>query len=192
MWWWSWGYTAKYNAAVKARKDRNTPLSGLRAAPALVRVLQDGPQNAVECFKDALGLEIAVYCWPARGKAKGVVQMLHGLDGCAEGDLAKRPGMLEGKGYVGSWLEALNDAGYTVYAADYNGMGRSEGVVDGLPSMCFTWDDYVDDNVQLFGLLKQRHPELPFAILGGSRSFCCVLFERPSAGLCQWARASAC
>ena len=178
---WLLTYSGKYSRACKRRLQRDKPLSGLfpkpPARPPLARTITDGPQVPLECFIDALGLDIVVYSWPAPSRAatKGVILMCHGLDGYCEADLAKRPGLSEGKGYSGSWLEALNNAGYLIYSFDYQGMGYSESVVDGLATMCFDYDDYVDEASALYRLLKDRHPQLPFAIFGGSMGGCVAL-----------------
>ena len=167
-------WDSKYRSAVARRQSRDKPLSGLREKPPdmppLKRTLQDGPQDGLEVFTDALGLDIIVYSWPAARaqKPKAVLLVCHGLDCFAESDLANRPGLVDGTGYKGSWLEALNEAGYLIYSFDYQGMGYSESVIDGWRSMCFDYDDYVDEAVQLQGLLKERHPTLPMAVVGGS------------------------
>ena len=165
-------WDVKYTAAVARRASRNKPLSPLRPKPAdmppLQRTLQDGPQAPLECFTDSLGLNIIVYSWPATHTPKAVILLCHGLDCFAESDLAKRPGLVNDEGYRGSWFEVLNDAGYLIYSFDYQGMGYSESVIDGLRSMCFDYDDYVDEAVQLQSLLKERHPALPMVVMGGS------------------------
>ena len=170
---------AKYKAAVAARGSRDVPLSGLRFkppdVPPLQRTLTDGPQAPLECFTDSLGLDIIVYSWPANSPTKGVILFCHGLDAFAEAEFAKRPGLAEGKGYRGSWLELLNDAGYLLYSFDYQGMGFSESAVDGLRSVCFDYDDYVDEAVQLQKLLRERHPKLPMGIMGTSMGGCVAL-----------------
>ena len=137
-------YRAARAAASAAGRDRSFALSPLRAKPASMaparRLLRDGPAQApLEHFTSGLGLNIIVYSWRAyAGKRppKAVVLFLHGLDSCAEADLSLRLRLPEHKGYVGSWAESLNDAGYLVYSFDYNGMGHSESVVDGVRTMC--------------------------------------------------------
>ncbi|KAL1529677.1 hypothetical protein AB1Y20_000617 [Prymnesium parvum] len=170
----------KYSRAVRRRVSRELPLSGLRPkpkeTPPLERTLRDGPQVPLECFTNALGLNIIVYSWPATTKRpKAIILMAHGLDGFAESDLAKRPGLADGKGFRGSWLEALTRAGYLIYSFDMQGMGFSESVVDGMRSMCFDYEDYVDDALQLRHLLSERHPGLPMIMLGGSMGGCVSL-----------------
>lgn len=171
----------KYRRAVALRGDRTTPLSKLRRKPKGAepsgRYLKDGPQTPIECFTDALGLNIMVYSWPPTGAYKGkapkaVILYCHGLDCCAEVDLAIKGNIGQRLGYVGSWWEVLNEAGYLVYGWDYNGMGHSESVVDGVRSAIFDYGDYVDEAMQLRQLLGARHPSLPFVMLGGSMGAC--------------------
>ena len=171
----------KYRRAVALRGDRSRPLSGLRLKPDSMapagRLFKDGPQTPIECFTDALGLNIMVYSWPPTKRAyakkpKAVILYCHGLDCCSEVDLAKRGRILEGFGYEGSWFQTLNDAGYLIYGFDYNGMGHSESVIDGERSAMFDYGDYVDNARQLRQLLGERHPSLPFVMLGGSMGAC--------------------
>ena len=171
----------KYRRAVARRgTQRDLPVSSLRPKPCDVppfqRTLRDGPQVPLECFTDALGLMVVVYSWPAMTPApKAIVLVCHGLDTFAESDLAKRPGLVDGRGFSGSWLEALTRAGYLVYSFDLQGMGYSESVVDGVRSTCFDYEDYVDQAVQLTHLLRERHPALPITLMGGSMGGCVAL-----------------
>jgi alpha-beta hydrolase superfamily lysophospholipase len=62
-------------------------------------------------FTDAYGIAIVYDVHPARATPRGVVQLLHGV-----GEHAGR--------YVAT-IEALTDAGFTVYADDHRGHGRT-------------------------------------------------------------------
>lgn len=177
----------RYSLAVVARGDRTVPRNEL--APADVeRFCDDGPQNSVECFTSALGLKVAVYAWhpvgPLEDRPKAMILYCPGLDSCADIDLCKRGRLRDGLGYKGSWLEHLNEAGYLVYSFDYNGMGHSESTAQGWPSMCFDYQDYVDEVLQLRFLLGRRHPDLKCVLLGGSMGACVGLNaaqQRPDA-----------
>ena len=175
--------SAKYRAAVadmESRGDgaRDRALLGLRplSTPGATRWLHDEPSEVAGSgileFTSALGLRIAVYQWKAKTTqpAIGCVMLFHGSGCWAESEFAKRPGLRVHLGYQNSWIEALNDAGFDVIAHDCNGHGRSESVADGARSMCYAFNDYVDEAVQLRRLLGERaaYDGVPIFALGQS------------------------
>lgn len=111
-------------------------------------------------FIDAHGITIVYDVHPASGAPRGVVQLLHGL-----GE------------HAGRYLEliaALNAAGYTVYADDHRGHGRT-GMRQhggdasklgrlGVGGMRAT----IAAVHQLTGIIRGAHPDLPLIILGHS------------------------
>lgn len=62
-------------------------------------------------FTDAHGIRIVFDVHPARATQRGVVQLLHGVG--------------EHAGRYGALIERLADAGFTVYAGDHRGHGRT-------------------------------------------------------------------
>ena len=181
----AWWMGRKYRRLVAERagsgRSHEQALCGLekhRAAPA--RWLRDGPLQPLPIleFTDSLGLRIAVYSWMATTtrKRKGVAILLHGQGCWSESEFAKRPGLERHLGYRGSWIEALNDAGWDCWSFDYTGHGHSESVLDGARSMAYAYDDYVDEAVQLRALLGARSEyadaSLRWALLGQSMGAC--------------------
>jgi len=71
-------------------------------------------------FKDKGNLEIFVYKWlpDENVKPKGVVQIAHG--------------MAETAGRYGGFANALTDNGFTVYANDHRGHGKTAGNIEKL------------------------------------------------------------
>jgi alpha-beta hydrolase superfamily lysophospholipase len=110
-------------------------------------------------FTDAHGITIVYDVHAARGAARGVVQLLHGVG--------------EHAGRYGSLIDALNTAGFTVYADDHRGHGRTglahHGTTErlgrlgpgGMPAT-------LDALWHLTGLIRTAHPDLPLVLLGHS------------------------
>ena len=110
-------------------------------------------------FVDAKGVTIHYYMWAAP-KPKGVLQLAHGL-----GEYATR--------YEGL-AQALVKAGYSVYADDHRGHGRT-GVEQHLGNMKLMGKlgpgglrATIEEVRQLTTLIRSENPELPVAILGHS------------------------
>lgn len=111
-------------------------------------------------FIDAHGVAITYDVHPASGTARGVVQLLHGV-----GEHAQRYGAL---------AAALAAAGFTVYADDHRGHGRT-GMAQhggdagrlgrlgagGIPAV-------VAGCEQLTGIVRSENPGLPLILLGHS------------------------
>lgn len=173
----------KYRNAVTKRGDPTKPLSELQPVPSNVpaakRLFRDGPQTRPECFKNALELDIVVYTYPPSGQyagkdPKAVILYVSGLDCCGEADLSVRGRIGAGLGYVGSWFELFCDAGYTLITFDFNGMGHSESVLGSgqQRSMCYDYEDYVDETLALRRLLGARYPGEKIVLMGGSMGAC--------------------
>jgi alpha-beta hydrolase superfamily lysophospholipase len=110
-------------------------------------------------FVDAKGVKIHYYTWVA-AKPKGVLQLAHGL-----GEYATR--------YEGL-AQALVKAGYSVYADDHRGHGRT-GVEQHLGNMKLMGKlgpgglrATIDEVRQLTAIIRSENPALPLAILGHS------------------------
>jgi alpha-beta hydrolase superfamily lysophospholipase len=110
-------------------------------------------------FVDAKGVTIHYYTWTAP-KPKGVLQLAHGL-----GEYATR--------YEGL-AQALVKAGYSVYADDHRGHGRT-GVEQHLGNMKLMGKlgpgglrATIEEVRQLTTIIRSENPALPVAILGHS------------------------
>lgn len=114
----------------------------------------------IRTFTDAHGIEITFYEWPVAA-AKAVVQLAHGL-----GEHARRYDHV---------AEALNRAGYSVYADDHRGHGvtganqvkrgqiKRQGNL-GKGGMTAT----INQVHQLTELIRSENPALPIFIIGHS------------------------
>ncbi|UUT34613.1 lysophospholipase [Microbacterium elymi] len=111
-------------------------------------------------FIDAHGIAIAYDLHPAQGTARAVVQLLHGVG--------------EHAGRYGEVIAALNAEGYTVYADDHRGHGRTGMTQHGgnaarlgrlgpgghraAVAACWRFTE----------LIRDENPDLPLVILGHS------------------------
>lgn len=102
------------------------------------------------------GTELFVYRWLPPGPCKAVVQIAHGL--------------AEHAGRYGRLAEALNAAGYAVYANDHRGHGRTCKSKDDLGFFAAQngWRLSVDDLWTVNRHLAAQHPDLPLVLLGHS------------------------
>lgn len=101
------------------------------------------------------GVQFFVYRWlPAAPKA--AVQIVHG--------------MAEHAGRYGRLAEALNAAGYAVYAADHRGHGRTARTPEDLGFLAESggWRKCLDDVWSLNRRVALEHPGLPVFLLGHS------------------------
>jgi alpha-beta hydrolase superfamily lysophospholipase len=110
-------------------------------------------------FVDAKGVTIHYYTWAAT-KPKGILQLAHGL-----GEYATR--------YEGL-AHALVEAGYSVYADDHRGHGRT-GVEQHLGNMKHMGKlgpgglrATIEEVRQLTTIIRSENPGVPLAILGQS------------------------
>ncbi|MDF2672572.1 MAG: lysophospholipase, partial [Clostridiales bacterium] len=108
-------------------------------------------------FKDGEDLEIFVYKWEPEVEVKpmGVVQIAHG--------------MAEHAGRYERFAEKLTAAGYTVYANDHRGHGRTAGDIENV-GYCgedgFKW--MLKDMKELTNIIKGENPGLPVFLFGHS------------------------
>ncbi len=106
-------------------------------------------------FRSADGLEVACYRWAARGPARGIVQVSHGM-----GEHALRYAPL---------AAFLNDASFHVYSNDHRGHGRTAKSRDDLGDFGKGgWNALVADMAVLTKLARQREQGLPAIVLGHS------------------------
>lgn len=110
-------------------------------------------------FTDSYGIAIVYDVYPAQGTPRAVVQLLHGVG--------------EHAGRYGALIEALTGAGYTVYADDHRGHGRTGIRQHNGPAKLgrlgkgglraakqAVW--------HLTGIIRSDHPGLPLILLGHS------------------------
>ncbi|MCL2567706.1 MAG: lysophospholipase [Alphaproteobacteria bacterium] len=101
------------------------------------------------------GEEIYYSIWNDVEHPKGVLQIIHG--------------MAEHGGRYGDFAEYLNAHGFIVYATDHRSHGRSAKSIEDIG---YVGDSgifkMVDDEVIFTNLLKKKHPNLPFFLLGHS------------------------
>ena len=99
---------------------------------------------------------------------KGVVVFSHGHGVHATFELlnsVKAPGIRTQ--YKGTWVEAFNKAGYSVFAMDHQGHGRSD-FARGKQCYFERIDNVVQDYSQFVTLVRKVGPELPSFMLGMS------------------------
>ena len=105
-------------------------------------------------YKSADGTKIVAYRWDPEGPPRAAVQLTHGM-----GEHARRYDHV---------AQALNDAGFVVYAQDHRGHGASAD-----PGMHGNlgqggWTALVDDIGLLSAKIRADHPDLPLILLGHS------------------------
>ena len=106
-------------------------------------------------FTSEDGIEIAYYRWRAEGKGSGIVQIAHGM-----GEHAFRYAHV---------AEALNQAGYHVFANDHRGHGRSAQSRESLGDFgAGGWNALVADMATMTRLARTREGRLPLVLLGHS------------------------
>mmetsp|Transcript_25989 Transcript_25989/g.66117 ORF Transcript_25989/g.66117 Transcript_25989/m.66117 type:complete len:377 (-) Transcript_25989:187-1317(-) len=87
-----------------------------------------GERGVVRYHTNPQGYRIASYYWPCHGwTPRGIVYLCHGHGGYIQFDYLKARGPGKLMVYAGSWVEALNAAGFSVCGLDNQGSGRSEG-----------------------------------------------------------------
>ena len=110
-------------------------------------------------FTDSHGIAIVYDVHPPAGRPRGVVQLLHGVG--------------EHAGRYPALIEALTGAGFTVYADDHRGHGRTGLRQHGNPARLGRLGPgglrAAKDAVwQLTGIIRDDHPDLPLVLLGHS------------------------
>ena len=109
-----------------------------------------GSEYSTGYLRGESGLPVFYGRWRPGRATRGVVLILHGLG--------------EHSGRYRHLVRALLEAGYTVYAHDHQGFGRSGG------PRCFVQDfhDYLSDITQVVSMARQRSPGLPCCLYGHS------------------------
>jgi alpha-beta hydrolase superfamily lysophospholipase len=103
-----------------------------------------------ETLESVGGVRIHLRSWPAAGPARAVVVLCHGVNS-------------HGGQYV--WpAEQFAAAGFSVYALDLRGRGKSEGERFYVEDIA----EYVGDVANVIQLAKSRHPGLRVFLLGHS------------------------
>jgi alpha-beta hydrolase superfamily lysophospholipase len=127
---------------------------------------QTAPRTNPERFSflNADGLSIACVKWHSRGRARGIVQIAHGLG--------------EHMGRYAELADALVDQGFAVYGNDHRGHGltarRPGGLGDFGPG---GFDQVVEDMISLRVIAKQDYSHIPYILLGhGMGSFAAQQF----------------
>lgn len=106
-------------------------------------------------FKSEDGIELTYYRWRASGKPAGIVQIAHGM-----GEHSLRYEHV---------AQALNDAGFHVFANDHRGHGRSVASRESLGDFgTGGWNGLVADMVTLTRIARTREGRLPVILLGHS------------------------
>lgn len=108
-------------------------------------------------FNSSDETEIFVYKWmPNDGKAKGIVQIAHGM--------AEHAGRYDG------FAKYLNQNGFIVYANDHRGHGKTAGSIENLGYLADEdgFDLLVEDLHNLSMIIKGEYTSLPLILLGHS------------------------
>src|ERR1700678_3916577 len=101
-------------------------------------------------YKSADGTKITAYKWDPEDPPRAVIQITHGM-----GEHARRYDYL---------AEALNDAGFVVYAQDHRGHGAS-GDPDAYGNLGPDgWKALVDDIGLLTAHIREDQPALPLIL----------------------------
>ena len=121
-------------------------------------------------FRTVDGANLHVSGWAVEAP-KAIVQVLHGM-----AEYGSRYARL---------AEALGAAGYTTYAHDHRGHGKSvpDGIAAGHMADDDSWNRIVEDAHGVNREIAKRHPSLPIIVLGhsmGSFVLQQLLFEHPS------------
>jgi alpha-beta hydrolase superfamily lysophospholipase len=100
------------------------------------------------------GLPLFVYRWLPAGTPRGIVQVAHGMS--------------EHGGRYQALAQALNQAGFAVYAQDHRGHGRTAVSADDLGYFGASWATVVADLGTVRNRIAADFPGLPIVLLGHS------------------------
>src|SRR6266436_4746710 len=102
------------------------------------------------------GAAVFVHCWRPEAMPRGVVQIAHGL--------------AEHGGRYARLAAALTEAGYSVYASDHRGHGRTVPTPEDLGFFAARdgWGKSLDDLWRLNRRIAADHPGAPIILLGHS------------------------
>jgi alpha-beta hydrolase superfamily lysophospholipase len=105
-------------------------------------------------YKSADGTQIVAYRWDPENPPRAAVQITHGM-----GEHARRYDHV---------AQALNEAGFVVYAQDHRGHGASADPASYGDLGPGSWAALVDDIGQLSAIIHDDHADLPLILLGHS------------------------
>jgi alpha-beta hydrolase superfamily lysophospholipase len=105
-------------------------------------------------YKSADGTQIVAYRWDPENPPRAAVQLTHGM-----GEHARRYDHV---------AQALNEAGFVVYAQDHRGHGASADPASYGDLGPGSWAALVDDIGQLAGIIHDDHADLPLILLAHS------------------------
>jgi len=118
-----------------------------------------GPCGRMGVLTNTRGVKLATYFWPRAVNAvsRGTVVVVHGHGSHAAWDWLHIATPGSPPSYDGSWVQALNNAGFSVAALDLIGHGRSAG------ARCYvhSFDHYCDDAELLGGIVQSGSAGLP-------------------------------
>ncbi|MHA1413445.1 MAG: lysophospholipase [Promethearchaeota archaeon] len=101
-------------------------------------------------FEGLDGLKLYYQGWMPENEPKAIIQVVHAF--------------AEHSGRYKNIINELIPLNYAVYAHDLRGHGKSDGIRNFVENM----GHYVDDQKIFYDLLKNKHPNLPFIMLGHS------------------------
>jgi len=116
----------------------------------------NGKYTSIEAWDTPTGASICVYHRKAKGNAKGIVHINHGLADHA--------------GRYARFAEALSAAGFHVYAHDHRGHGATTApdAAQGVFAASDGWGQVLADIKYVNGEVKAKHPKLPLIMFGHS------------------------
>lgn len=117
--------------------------------------INDTSDNDNFTFRGENGRDMYTWCWPAQTKLSGILQIIHG--------------MAEHAGRYADFARFMNSRGYTVYACDLRGHGRTGDMNGDHGYLCKDgFRGITKDQGLLTRLIRQRHPGTPVFLLGHS------------------------
>jgi alpha-beta hydrolase superfamily lysophospholipase len=121
-----------------------------------VAILMNAMDEKPFTFSAADGSEVFAYAWRGQGSAVAVVQIIHGL--------------AEHAGRYRRLAEALTSAGYSVYASDLRGHGKTAHSREELGFFAEHdgWRKCLNDLWQLTQIIAAENPGVPILLLGHS------------------------
>ena len=116
----------------------------------------NGKYSAIQAWDSPTGASLCVYHRKAKGKAKAVIHINHGLADHA--------------GRYARYAERLSAAGFHVYAQDHRGHGATDA--PGAKQSVFAkengWELVLQDMKFVNGEIRAKHPSLPIILFGHS------------------------
>ena len=110
--------------------------------------------NELRTFTDADGVDISYRTWRAESAPKAVVEIAHGAS--------------EHSGRYERFAEFLTGRGYSVYALDHRGHGKTAAATGVGQAGPRGWDGMIDDIEELRSLAADENPGAPVVLFGHS------------------------